>query len=167
MPRWQGLPCLWAMIGLFFGPLVLYSLLTNRIAGEEAMDLIQSVIERTIEKLYEDERLRSNLSDDEAKIVLSWAESWLTTQISAAESENRARQIAQNEWARVRQAVSIINSLAEQPGTLRLSQALAAFEPQMQGAATWPRTTVLQLLTEFITTLWRTERTKAMPGGSQ
>jgi hypothetical protein len=148
--------------------IVLYSAKSKiQACARKPMELVEAIIQRTVEKLYEDEHLRSNLNDDEAKVVLGWAEDWLTAQIGAAEDENRARQIAQNEWARVRHAVSTMNALAAQPGALRLSEAVAAFEPQMQGTATWPRTTVLQLLTEFITTLWRTERTKAMPGGSQ
>ena len=120
------------------------------------MDL-ETVVQRAVEKLYDDEHLRSNLSDDEAKVVLGWAEGWLTAQISVADDETRARQIAQNEWVRVRQAVSTMSALAEQPGALRLSQALAAFEPQMQVASILPRARVFKLLTEFIATLWQTE----------
>lgn len=125
------------------------------------MELIQAVIQRTVEKLYEDEQLRSNLSDDEAKVVLGWAEDWLTAQISAADDENRARQIAQYEWTRVRHAVSTMNALAEQPGALRLSEAVAAFEPQMQVASILPRERVFKLLTQFIATMWQTQTKRA------
>ncbi len=125
------------------------------------MELIEAVIQRTVEKLYEDEQLRSNLNDEEAKVVLGWAEDWLTAQISAADDENRARQIAQNEWTRVRHAVSTINALAAQPGALRLSEAVAAFEPHMQVASILPRERVFKLLTQFIATLWQTQTERA------
>lgn len=139
------------------------------------MGQFDSIIQRTVEKLYEDERLRSHLTDDEAKTVLGWAEQWLTTQISSAHDSNAATQIAQNEFARVRQAVSAMNTLAAKPGALNLADAVSAINPlaakpgalnpadaataipaSMQAQGALPRETLFKLITQWIATLWRT-----------
>lgn len=125
------------------------------------MEAFEKVIQKTTERLYEDERLRSNLSDDEAQVVLGWAEEWVAAKITRADDENGARQIAQSELNRVRQAVSTMNTLAENPGALRLSEMLAAFEPQMRVQSILPRVLVFKILTRFITTMWATESERA------
>lgn len=119
------------------------------------MNEFDQIIQRTTEKLYEDERLRSHLADDEAKIVLGWAEQWLTTQISSAHDSATATQIAQSEFGRVRQSVSAMNALATKPGALNLVDAVAAIQPTVQAQSALPRGTVFKLLTELLSTLWR------------
>ena len=119
------------------------------------MEPFEKTIRRTTERLYEDEKLRTNLQDDEAKAVLGWAEDWLFAKISAADDDNQAKQIAQDELTRVRQAVTTMNTLAAKPGALKLSDMVAAFEPQMQAMTATPRAQIFKMLTEVISVMWR------------
>lgn len=119
------------------------------------MPSFDKVIQRTTERLYEDERLRSNFTDAEAKIVLGWAERWIRTRVSSAKDDATATQIAQSELAHVRQPIGAMNALAAKPGTLNLAEAVAALQPP-QAQSVLPRETVFKLLTAWLTTLWQT-----------
>lgn len=119
------------------------------------MGQFDSTIQRAVEKLYEDERLRSHLTDDEAKIVLGWAEQWLTAQIAAARDAAAAAQIAQTEMTRVRQSVNALNGLAAKPGMLNLADAVAAIQPAVQAQTAATRLQVFKLVTGLLTALWR------------
>jgi len=119
------------------------------------MNGFDQIIQRTTEKLYEDERLRSHLTDDEAKVVLGWAENWIQSQVSSAADATIAAQIAQNEFARVKQTVSAMNDLAAKEGTLNLAQAVAALEPQLKTQQVISRQDVFKLLTQLVGALWR------------
>ncbi len=112
-------------------------------------------VQNATEKLYEDERLRSNLTDREAKIVLDWAERWVTEQVSAARDETAAKQIALNELTRVRQTATALNALAAQDATPRLADALAAIAPGAQASTTMTREEVLALATTLASALWK------------
>ena len=112
------------------------------------------IIQTAVEKLYEDERLRSNLTDRESKIVLDWAEHWVIEQVNAARDETAARQIAQNELTRVRQAATALNALAAQDATPRLADALAAIDSGAQASAAMTREEVLALATTLASALW-------------
>lgn len=105
------------------------------------MPAYAKVLESTLEALYDDERLRSNLADDEAEVVLDWASAWLTEQVSAAKNETAAKKIAQGELARVKPIVSTINDLAKKPGTPTLGDAVNALalkpQPPLTRAQTW------------------------------
>jgi hypothetical protein len=119
------------------------------------MPSFDKIIQNAAEKLYEDERLRSNLTDSEAKIVLDWAAGWITAQVSAARDEASASQVAQNELARVRQTTTALNALAAKDATPRLADALAAIDAgSAQASATLTREQVLTLATAFANTLW-------------
>ncbi len=119
------------------------------------MELFDKTIQQATERLYEDERLRSHLTDAEAKIVLGWAQNWIATQVQAADNETSAQQIAQSEFTRVRQTVGVMNSLAAKEGTLNLAQAIAALEPQVKMQQTPSREDVFRMLTEWVTVMWR------------
>ncbi len=119
------------------------------------MELFDKIIQQSTERLYEDERLRSHLTDAEAKIVLGWAENWITTQVRAAKNETQAQQIAQTESTRVRQTVSTMNTLAAKEGALDLTQAIAALQPQGKIQQAMSREKVFKLLTEWVTLMWR------------
>lgn len=125
------------------------------------MGQFDPIIQRTTEKLYEDERLRSHLTDDEAKVVLGWAEQWITAQVSTVKDTTQATQIAQNEYARVRQSVGTMNTLAAKPGALNLGDAVKALQlrmqPQTQAQGAQPRETVFKILTELLTKTWQTQ----------
>ncbi len=111
------------------------------------------VMQNVAESLYGDERLRSNLADDEAKIVLDWALGRITARVKAARDESTARQLAQNELARVRPVLTAINSLAKKPGPLRLADAAAAIEPSL-AAQQLSRAEIIELLTLIADKIW-------------
>ena len=119
------------------------------------MELFDQITQQMTQRLYEDERLRSHLTDDEAQIVLGWAEGWLETQIAAADNDTHAAQIAQNEFARLRQTVGAMNTLAAKEGALSLAEAVAVLEPQVKIQQAMSRQDVFKLLTQLIGTLWR------------
>ncbi len=119
------------------------------------MAQFDKIIQNAAEKLYEDERLRSNLTDSEAKIVLDWAAGWITQQVNAARDEAGATQVAQNELARVRQTTTALNALAAKDATPRLADAIAAIDAGgAQTSATLTREQVLSLATTLATSLW-------------
>jgi hypothetical protein len=71
----------------------------------------EKVVRGAVEKLMGDERLRSNLSDDEANILLDWLVKRIEASVSKAFDESAARQIAQAEVTRLRASASKINDL--------------------------------------------------------
>ena len=119
--------------------------------------LFEKIIQRVTEPLYEDEQLRSNLTDDEAKVVLDWATQWIQEQVGPAKDEASAKQIAQRALVRVRPVISAINALAAQPGELRLSDAVAVLEPVLAGNQKLSRPQVFGLLTILAGATWRVQ----------
>jgi hypothetical protein len=119
------------------------------------MPSFDKMIQNVAEKLYEDERLRSNLTDSEAKVVMDWAMSWITEQVNAARDETSAKQIAQTEMARVRQTANAWNALAAKDATPRLVDAIAAIDlGGVQASAALTREQVLSLATSLARSLW-------------
>ncbi|MBI3914308.1 MAG: hypothetical protein HY327_09020 [Chloroflexi bacterium] len=84
-----------------------------------------AILQSVAEQLMEDERLRSHLDDDEAKIVLDWAMAWLGAQVNAAADAPAAAQIASAELARVRDALKAMNVAAKE-SSAAMPQILAA-----------------------------------------
>ena len=119
------------------------------------MAQFERTIRRAVEQLYEDERLRSNLTDSEAKIVLDWAAGWIESQVSNAPDDTRAIQIAQSELARVRQTTNAINALAKKPGTLRLSDAVATLDASLSAKQAYTREEVFALITALTSAAWK------------
>ena len=119
------------------------------------MQKYEQPIQRAAESLYGDERLRSNLTDSEAKIILDWAVSWVAGQVSAASDETSAKQIAQTELARVRQISSALNGLAAKNAIPRLEDAIAAINTSTPTSAPLTREQVLSLATLFATAMWK------------
>ena len=115
----------------------------------------EKTIRQATERFYEDERLRSNFTDDESKIVLDWAQRWIASRVALAKNDADAAQIAQSEIARVRQSVTAINTLAAKPGALTLAEAVAALQPQVQAASVMPREQVFKLVTELLSAMWQ------------
>jgi hypothetical protein len=115
------------------------------------------IIQRVAEPLYEDEQLRSNLADDEAKVVLDWAVHWIEEQMGPAKDESNAKQLAQRALACVRPVISAINVFAAQPGELRLSSAAAVLEPLLTGNQKLSRPQVFRLLTILAAATWRVQ----------
>ena len=119
------------------------------------MQKYEQAVRSATESLYEDERLRSNLKDTEAKIVLDWAASWVAGQVNAARDEASAKQIAHNELARVRQIASSLNALAAKDATPRLDEVMAAISSSAPVSSALTREQVLSLATLFTTAVWR------------
>jgi transposase-like protein len=80
-----------------------------KLAKEKSMGTFESIVQRAAEQLMENERLRSNLTDDEANTLLDWAIEWLESQVDKSPDEATARQAAQAEVARLRPAMQEIN----------------------------------------------------------
>ena len=117
----------------------------------------EKIIQRVAEPLYEDERLRSNLADDEAKVVLDWAVHWIEEQMVPAKDESSAKQLAQRALERVRPVISAIDAFAAHPGELRLSDAVAALESLLVGNQKLSRPQVFGLLTILAGATWRVQ----------
>ena len=106
---------------------------------------ISRIAERAAERLYEDETLRSNLTDSEAETVLNWASEWLSAQVSAAQDEATAQRIAQAKGQLVRAVVSALNSLAKK-GPFTDKQGMAVLEPVLKQDPSLPRRDLLALV---------------------
>jgi len=78
-------------------------------APAQTANKYKKIVQGVAERLMEDERLRANLSDDEANLVINWAVGWLESQVAQASDEASARQVAQAEAARLRPAMLKIN----------------------------------------------------------
>ncbi len=122
---------------------------------EVTVAVFERVMEKVTETLYGDEQLRSNLTDDEAKIVLDWARQWIGAQVSAARDEASAKQIAQSELTRVRKTVRAINTFAKPPGVLRLADGVAGIESSLVGSVPLSREQVLALLVTLAGAAWQ------------
>ncbi len=119
------------------------------------MGTFDKVIRPIAEKMYEDESLRSNLTDSETKIVLDWALAWITERVNTARDEAAAKQIAQSEMTRVRPVVSAINASAKKPGTLKLADVVAALDAPLSGGKALTREEVFALVTGLTSAAWK------------
>ena len=75
------------------------------------MSKYDNIVQGAAEKILEDERLRSSLSDDEANLLVDWAIGWLDERVSAAPDDATARQIARAEMARLRPSLKEISTM--------------------------------------------------------
>ena len=73
------------------------------------MSKFESIVQSAAERLLEDEVLRSNLTDDEANVLINWAIEWLEGHVATSRDEAAARQAAQAEIGRLRPALREIN----------------------------------------------------------
>lgn len=99
------------------------------------MGAFEKVVQSTAEKLLEDERLRTNLDDEEADLLVNWAIEWLEGRISSAHDESAARQIAQKEFKRLRPAMQKINDALAESALPVSSDAAVSFGQPALGAA--------------------------------
>lgn len=67
------------------------------------------VVGSAAEKLASDERLRSNLTDDEFAPILDWAIKWLETKTAKAKNKAAAQKIAQMELKRIEMMMKQMN----------------------------------------------------------
>lgn len=112
-------------------------------------------VRKAAEALYEDERLRSNLNDTEAKLVLDWAVSRLDSKVDTAWDEEGAKKLLQEELPRVRSVVLAINQLAMRTGAIRLADAVVAIETVVQGGRAFTRYEIWSILTRLADAAWQ------------
>jgi len=121
----------------------------------EAQTPVGKIVRRATDQLYKDERARSNLTDDEARVVLDWAARWIEEQALAAPDEASAESAAQQALARVRPVIRALNTLAAQPDELRFADALNALEPSLQVSRSMRRAPLFQVLTALTSAVWK------------
>ena len=125
-------------------------------------DQIEKTIQYAVESLYDDESLRSNMSDSESKIVLKWAASWIGSQLRSAADNAQASAVMQSELARVKGALKSFNALAARGGELRLADAISEFESPLH-AQSFQRDEIFKLLTVLTTAVWEMRAEPAKP----
>jgi alkylhydroperoxidase family enzyme len=111
------------------------------------MATFDKVVSKAAENLLGDERLRSNLTDDEAQVAMDWALARVKAQANAAKDEAGANKVTQGELARVRAVLSSVNQLLAKPGTPRLSDTVAAVETLLQSGKPFNRQEIIKLVT--------------------
>ena len=121
------------------------------------MGAYDKVMQSTAEKLMEDERLRTNLADDEAKLLMDWALAWMEGRVFKAPNEAVAQQLAQTELARLRPAMSKINNLLKGDKMPALTNATQALGLPAAKTATNPldRKGLIRILTARLAESWR------------
>ena len=85
--------------------------------------VFEDVIEGVAEKLSGDERLRSNLTDDEFNPILDWAIAGLEKKTAKAKDKAAAQKIAAKELKRIESAMKGINDLLQGGNTPTLESA--------------------------------------------
>lgn len=111
------------------------------------MATYDKVVSQAAESLLGDERLRSNMTDDEAQVAMDWALARVKAQASAAKDEAGANKVTQGELVRVRAVLSAVNQLLAKPGTPRLSDTVAAVETLLQSGKPFNRQEIIKLVT--------------------
>ena len=122
------------------------------------MGAYNKAVQSVAEKLMEDERLRTNLADDEAKLLIDWALAWVEGRVFKAPNEATARQLAQAELARLRPAMSKINDILGGGKMPALTNAVRALGLPSTKTATNPldRQGLIRALTTQLAKSWRT-----------
>ena len=98
------------------------------------MSNLDSALELAVERLSEDEGWRSNLVDEEASLLLTWAIQQLTAsaaQLADLSDEAQAQEQLKTEARRVRQALKTINGLLEADRIPEPAAVCAALERPM------------------------------------
>jgi len=122
------------------------------------MCAFENIVQSAAERLMEDERLRANLTDDEASLLVNWAIEWLEGRVAKARSEAAARQIVQSEMARLRQAMQKINDLLVPGNIPSLPDALKVLglsQTRMTASQGLDRPGVIRALTLQLAKTWR------------
>lgn len=121
------------------------------------MGKYESVVQSAAEKLLEDERLRGNLTDDEANLLFNWAVEWLESRVDRAHDGTAARATAQAEAARLRLAISKINALliaGKTPTAADVAPALGLPTPKTTAQGVLDRKSLIQILTFQLAEEW-------------
>jgi hypothetical protein len=122
------------------------------------MSTFENIVQGAAEKLMEDERLRANLTDDEANVLINWAIEWLEGHMAKASNEAAARQAVQAEVNRLRPAMQKINDLLvgdQVPVWSAAIKALGLSPAQTAAGKALDRIALIRSLTEQLTQAWR------------
>jgi hypothetical protein len=115
------------------------------------------IIQGVAEKLMEDERLRSNLADDEANFLLKWAIERVKGRVSSAPDEDTAHQTVQAEIARLHPAMVKINALLagdKAPSVVSAIQVLGVSGAKSAISGTLDRKSFIQAMTSHLVEEW-------------
>lgn len=121
------------------------------------MASFESQIESSLEQLQMDERLRSNLIDAEANLLLEWATLRLTHSAEAITDEAIGVETVRTETRRVKSALRNINALFNDDQNPTPTEALAALglAPQPDQSPPLPdRAALIQWLLAQISVAW-------------
>jgi hypothetical protein len=113
----------------------------------------EEILRRAVESLMEDERLRSNLTDYEAEVVLNWANSWLEKKILSA-PEEKAEEIASKEKERVRNLLISLNNMLLYSRSPTLSMAVGLVEKHLNEGVPFSTKEILEWVTELAGIIW-------------
>ncbi len=96
------------------------------------MASFDKVVSSAAENLLGDERLRSNLTDDVAKVAMDWALARVQAQASTAKDEATAKQNVQGELTRVRPILIAVNQVFAKQAAPNVADVVAALKPLLQ-----------------------------------
>jgi hypothetical protein len=121
------------------------------------MPNLESQIESNLEQLQMDERLRSNLIDSEASLLLNWATTRLANCASAISDESIALDTLRAEMWRVKSALRNINALFDDDRNPTPLEAVTALglSPQPDQLPQLPdRPALIQWLLDQLSAAW-------------
>ncbi len=96
------------------------------------MASFDKVVSSAAENLLGDERLRSNLTDDVAKVAMDWALARVQGQANSARDEATAKQNVQGELTRVRPILIAVNQVFAKQAAPNVADVVAALKPLLQ-----------------------------------
>lgn len=111
------------------------------------MAAFDKVVSSAAENLLMDERLRSNLTDDVAKVAMDWALARVQAQASSAKDEVTAKQNVQSELARVRPVLVAINQVFAKQAAPNVADVVAAVRPLLSSNRAFALPDIVRLAT--------------------
>jgi len=113
----------------------------------------EEILRLAVESLMEDERLRSNLTDYEAEVVMNWANNWLERKILSA-PEEKVEEVARKEKERVRNLLISLNNMLLYSRSPTLSMAVGLVEKHLNEGVPFSTKEILELVTELAGIIW-------------
>ncbi len=117
------------------------------------MSVREEALRKAVESIAEDERLRSNLTDHEAEVLLKWAERWLEKKIMAAPEEN-AEEVAAREKDRVKNVMSALNNMLLYTRSPTLALAMGLVEKHLTEGRPFSTREILEFITNLAEVIW-------------
>ncbi len=113
----------------------------------------EEILRLAVESLMEDERLRSNLTDYEAEVVMNWANNWLERKILSV-PEEKVEEVARKEKERVRNLLISLNNMLLYSRSPTLSMAVGLVEKHLNEGVPFSTKEILELVTELAGIIW-------------